>query len=590
MENHLFTGFKGSLVVWAQARRRLVLAPDLPLHWTVSIRRLSASASCGCVEDDNNPSLRSGEAMASLSRFSSSVRSPASEPEDEDAFGWARTTLSGNMLSANDEVGLMELEWEHEFAATRTTAESISTDAPEVDHAAVRAASLLTRAAKRIELYQAEQRRLRLQQRRPHPGEEEAHSARQDPSSACSPTLSCNHNLWKTPSDRVSASGAAATNASASAGPKWHFRQAEAGVALRDHSAASVRFSGIHSRWYAECASMSPVRKESDLTARLSVRFRDPEATAAASPQKSHSRQTWLHQEDEFARRLQVIQRRHLRKLQRQQQQHQRQQHQEQQQQQQQQQQPQGIEARRAGQGACTGPDTTHSSETRSFTQHGLRRKTAALFKDAVRRGVLSGPTAEKVKEEIESGLYEAPSRRAMEEAELRECTFKPQINSHVSLVKRDKVPWWERLHAEAQRILESQEEENTLGKLHAAKSTGSGGKKRVEFAAEGAFPGMNFSSRCRGVAAEGGSRPAASAPVSSSLLLSLQLQPSHGTRLVPEKQSCTDTSGRKQTKQGMFTPTSPETALTGRALLQRYLGSEAPQWLRLAGEQSHVN
>ncbi|KAL8270622.1 hypothetical protein Esti_005443 [Eimeria stiedai] len=548
-----------------------------------------------CREDDDKPSTGFSVPMESLSRFSTSVGSPANESGPADTFEWTRSAFSEGMLLADDEAGLMKLECENELAATGTTAESVCADTPELDHATLRAASLLTRAAKRIEVYQAEQRRLRLQQWR-FPPEEEVRSAPQNPSTTCASTPSNHGKPWLAPSDLVSSRGAAASNASAAASshraarlsPQWQSYRAE-GVALREHFAASETFFQRHPRQPAEpveSASLSCVRKERDLTARLSVRFCEPEATTATSSRDSNSRQALLQPEDEFARRLQVVQRRHLRKLQRQQQQQQ----QQQEQQQQQRQEVAEVESRRAGQVARAGSDSRDSSESRAFTQHGLRRKTAALFKDAVRRGLLSGPTAEKVKEEIESGLYEAPSKKAMEEAELRECTFKPQINPHVSLRRRDKVPWWERLHAEAQRILESQEGGNTVGKLHASKTSDRGGK-RVASAAELDPPySVNLSSR-RGVAAEGGSRAAASGPGCSSLLFSLQLQPSHGSRLVPKKQSCTDTSGCRQPNQGRHTSSSSETALTGRALLQRYLGGEAPQWLRLAREQqSHVN
>ncbi|KAL8455862.1 hypothetical protein Emag_000307 [Eimeria magna] len=523
--------------------------------------------------------------MESIGRFSASVLSPASELQNADTGKWTRTAFSKEMHLADDEVGLMELECEYESAAAETTAESICTDTPEVDHAALRAASLLTRAAKRIELYQAEQRRLRLQQQQFQHEEEQVHLAPQNPSTNCASTPSSSGKLWVAPSDLSASKRATAINASAAAASDRVARLIREWPAPHAEGVALCNFPEDHPRRFAGTASRYSVRKESDSTTRMSVRFSDPEATSAASSQDSNSRQSWLRQEDEFARRLQVVQRRHLRKLQRQQQ------HQMQQQQQQQQQQdvPE-VGPRRAGKGESTGPGSRDNSERRAFTQHGLRRKTAALFKDAVRRGMLSGPTAEKVKEEIESGLYEAPSKKAMEEAELRECTFKPQINSHVSLGRRGKVPWWERLHAEAQRILKSQEEDNTAGKLDTSKTSGGCGK-RVEFAAESDPPYdvEGFSSR-RAVAAEVASRAAAAGSGSSSLLFSLQLPPSYGSRLVPKKQNYTDTSGQRRMNQGKFNSTSSESTLTGRALLQRYLGAEAPQWLRLASEQSPVN
>ena len=98
------------------------------------------------------------------------------------------------------------------------------------------------------------------------------------------------------------------------------------------------------------------------------------------------------------------------------------------------------------------------------MTLHTLRLKTAALYREEVRRGLLSPAAAAALKRQIEQQLYESNSSKQKEEEELRACTFKPQINSSSKCYSNnDKRPWWVRLHAQALRIKQAATNETKL-------------------------------------------------------------------------------------------------------------------------------
>ncbi|OEH73647.1 hypothetical protein cyc_01465 [Cyclospora cayetanensis] len=193
---------------------------------------------------------------------------------------------------------------------------------------------------------------------------------------------------------------------------------------------------------------------------RRSVRFREAEAENTGGPQEE---QAEVPEQKTFAMQLHHLQRQHLKKLHRQRLLAQKRQEE---------------EARAClpsgdtvypssgdrGSETATGEvsrDASGSSSGRCFTRHSIRRKTAALFKEGVRQGVFVGATAAALREQIGSVLYESPSSSARAAAEARECTFRPRINQTHKPSRVDKIPWWERLHAEARRILKEEAARN---------------------------------------------------------------------------------------------------------------------------------
>lgn len=455
--------------------------------------------------------------------------------------------------------------------------------APEVADVALLAASLLSRAAQHIEMFEAEQQRLHftMPQQRRHL---RAPSVSQHTTASC-PTTGDSGEPFSPPTDfagaihshmnstkcdvKEDACRIAGTVAETAVDPKR--RAQESAVSNRRRGAVATP-SGTRTPCPSSVSDMSMSHVgRSDSGPRHRVRFRELDWRDASQGARRRSQ---TRQENTFAWQLHQLQHRHLRRLQRQQ--------------------PHEDQAERAHE-ADTGRDASKQpldDGNRPFTRHGLRLKAAALFKDAVRRGVLAGTVAEELKAQIGTTLYEAPSRKAKEEAVLRECTFRPKINKSVPVSRLGKVPWWERLHAEARRILDDEEVRGQMPKmnsvwekaepldLHCGHHLPDGqeirASSKLTARTSNGSPGRRL---CHAQDKNHDGTPANLGKVkavSSSLRLS-RLGSSAGSPLASQHAY---PSGRSTTRVSIHPSYGTASDSKGRELLVRYLGAQAQEWL----------
>ncbi|KEP64364.1 UNVERIFIED_CONTAM: hypothetical protein HHA_254290 [Hammondia hammondi] len=107
-----------------------------------------------------------------------------------------------------------------------------------------------------------------------------------------------------------------------------------------------------------------------------------------------------------------------------------------------------------SAQSALPTDKSRHAGES-PITRTRLRRRAAALFRELVRAEALQPDAAEALRIAVQRQLYDAKRGKcgssaaplSSEEEELRQCTFRPQINHRRSARSLPHVPWWQRLY-----------------------------------------------------------------------------------------------------------------------------------------------
>lgn len=200
---------------------------------------------------------------------------------------------------------------------------------------------------------------------------------------------------------------------------------------------------------------------------------------------------------------------------------------------------------------------------------HTLRRKAAALFKDAVRQGMLQGELQDAVRNQIETRLYEAPSPLKKLEDELRECTFTPKINPRKE--KSDSTPWWERLHGE-KKSHQRQREKTSNG------SNDWGGNQRAS--ATGCVGNQNTTLKVHSNNLYLRSGGSIKGPTSSKHRVTWITSPTSAKHALNARQSSTTIPTQPPRPRRLERMLNSNEREAAQILLKSYLGSETDLWI----------